>query len=76
MRKPRSMAGLWYFYGVTFALAMILKPFAVLAICLPVRYLAIRYLPQGRAREFLLRPLHRESGSRSEGLQRIRPAKH
>ena len=49
----------------TLAIALILKPLLILAICLPVRYLATKYLPPGQARRLLLTriPGHRSSGS-------------
>lgn len=58
-----------------FAWAMILKPFVLLAICLPVRYLATKYLPQGKWRDVLLRPIHRSKRQgRDVGLNSVKPA--
>lgn len=59
----------------SFAWAMILKPFVLMAICLPVRYLAVKYLPPGKIREVLLTPIHRsQRRGRNVRLHREQPA--
>jgi len=45
---------------MTFAIAMLLRPFALFillaCICLPARFAVIRWMPDGRLKRLLLRP--------------------
>lgn len=54
--------------NTTLVLALLLKPLVLMAIVVPTRYLANRYLPPGKWRDVLLRPIP-GTGPRGQGGQ-------
>lgn len=59
---------------MSFAIAMFIRPFVYLAvavlICLPARLAVQRWMPDGKWKRLLLRPIGGKSASKQRGLSR------
>lgn len=56
--KKAALGGLWYDLRMSFAIAMLLRPFAALVlfglVLLPIRLAVMRWLPEGKVKRVLL----------------------